>query len=329
MMNPLKTLSTKPLLVGAVAAGALQIGGMAYAAETVTVAEFKYPSAQATLHVVKQILEQKLGIQVEKLPGNNAVFYAGMDRGKGEVDFHVEVWLPNQIELVKEYRDEKGTIKVSGNPYAATSGFCVPRYFAEANNIKTIDDLARPEIAAQLDSDGDGMGEIWVGKPGWIATNENSIKVRDYGLLAFSNETRHDAAVHYGNLAAAVKKKEGYAGYCWKPDGVWKQYDVVQLEEPPHADECHNQIRQQDDPDWFENSSITCASAPKAVHIAWATALEDRLPVVASFLGNIQLDTDTVSAWAYEVGSLKRDPADVAAAWIAANPEKVDAWLGL
>ncbi len=324
-------MRAKPLraILCATALAALTQGGIASAAETVTVAEFKYPSAQATLNVVKQILEQKLGLQVEKLPGNNAVFYAGMDRGKGEVDFHVEVWLPNQIELVKEYRDEKGTIKVSEKPYAATSGFCVPRYFAEKHNIKKIEDLGRPEVAAELDSDGDGMGEIWVGKPGWIATNENSIKVRDYGLLAFNVETRHDAAVHYGALAEAVKRERGYAGYCWSPDGVWKQYDVVQLEEPPYDPSCHKQVRQQDDPDWFENSSITCASAPKAVHIGWATALEERLPVVASFLGNIQLDTDTVSEWAYQVGSLKRDPAEVAAEWIAANPETVDKWLGL
>ena len=215
----------------------------AVSADKVAIAEFKYPSAQATLHVMKNILEKRLGLEVTTLTGNNAVFYAAMDRGKGEVDFHVEVWLPNQKALVQKYANEKKTVVVSKKPYVASSGFCVPRYFAEANNLKDITDLARPEVAAQLDSDGDGKGEIWVGKPGWIATNENSIKVRDYGLLAFSKETRHDAAVHYGNLSAAVKKKAGYAGYCWKPDGVWKQYDVVQLKEPPYDPSCHKQLR--------------------------------------------------------------------------------------
>ncbi len=50
---------------------------------------------------------------------------------------------------------------------------------------------------------------------------------------------------------------------------------------------------------------------------------------MTSFLGNVKLDTDTVSQWAYEVGSLKKKPADVAAAWIKANEDRVKGWLGL
>jgi glycine betaine/proline transport system substrate-binding protein len=50
---------------------------------------------------------------------------------------------------------------------------------------------------------------------------------------------------------------------------------------------------------------------------------------VASFLGNITLDTETVSNWAYEVGSLKRPAAEVAAEWIAANEDRVNGWLGM
>ena len=46
-------------------------------------------------------------------------------------------------------------------------------------------------------------------------------------------------------------------------------------------------------------------------------------------LGNITLDTETVSNWAYEVGSLKRPAAEVAAEWIAANEDRVNGWLGM
>ena len=316
-------------ITSSLALGSLLALGQAASADKITLTEFKYASAQASIHVVKEIIETRLGVEVDKKPGNNAVFYAGMAKGDGDFDAHLEGWYPNQIALVDEYVRGTKEISMSEHSYGATSGFCVPRYFAEANNIKHITDLSRPEVAAQLDSDGDGMGEIWVGKPGWLATNENHVKARDYGLLALNTETRHDAAVHFANLAAAVKQKKGYAGYCWAPDGVWKMYDVVQLEEPPYEASCNKVINQKNDPDWFENSVASCASAPKSVYILWSKTLEDRLPIVASLLGNITLDTETVSNWAYEVGSLKRPAAEGAAEWIAANEDRVNGWLGM
>ena len=106
-------------------------------------------------------------------------------------------------------------------------------------------------------------------------------------------------------------------------------YDVVQLKEPPYDESCNKVVNQKNDPDWFENSVASCASAPKSVYILWSKALEERLPIVANFLGNITLDTQTVSDWAYEVGSLKRPAADVAADWIAANEDRVNTWLGM
>ena len=121
-------------LTAITAATLLASSTTAMSADKVTIAEFKYTSAQATLHVMKNILEKRLGLEVATLTGNNAVFYAAMDRGKGEADFHVEVWLPNQKALVQKYANEKKSIVVSKNPYSATSGFCVPRYFAKATN---------------------------------------------------------------------------------------------------------------------------------------------------------------------------------------------------
>ena len=173
------------------------------------------------------------------------------------------------------------------------------------------------------------MGEIWSGNPAWIATKENSVKIRDYGLELFNVNVQSDGAVYYANLAAAVKKKAGIAGYCWSPDGVWKQYDVVQLEEPAFADSCYNFVNPQSDEKWYENSKITCGSAPKGVHILWSKNLETRLPILTAFLANVELDSETVSGWAYEIGSLKRDAKEVAHEWIAANEDRVNKWLGL
>ena len=105
---------------------------------------------------------------------------------------------------------------------------------------------------------------------------------------------------------------------------------MVQLEEPENDGQgCWKQVTQDEDPNWYENSKITCASKPKVIQIGWAKALETKAPLVAELMANIQLDIDTVTLWAYEIAGAKKDPREMISAWIAANPKRVDSWFGL
>ena len=106
-------------------------------------------------------------------------------------------------------------------------------------------------------------------------------------------------------------------------------HDLVQLEEPPHDPSCVKMVQPKEDPDWLEKSKITCADATKQVQIGYSKSLLERSPTIASLLAGIALDTETVSGWAFEIGSKKRDPAEVMKEWIANNPERVDSWFGL
>ena len=320
----------KRLLQGvALSVAAVLVSAAGLAADKVTIAEFKYPGAQAKVHLLKTLLEERLGLEVATATGDHAIFYAGMDRGKGDIDVHPSVWQPNQANFKAEYVDGKGTVVYSDKFHKGTQGFCVPRKFSEQHNVKSIFDLARPEVAELLDSDGDGKGEIWVGKSGWASTNENHVKVRDYGLLTFNEALKADAAVNTAALADAIKKDEGHAFYCWRPNVVWIQFDIVELEEPAHDPSCYNVIPANEDPEWFEKSKVTCGSPQRQVMIGWSKALETRLPAVTSLLSNIHWDVDMVSAWAYEIGAKQRDPAEVMKEWVAANQELVDSWFGM
>lgn len=310
-------------------AAALLLMSSASMAERVAIGEFKYANYQAITHVIKALVEERLGGEVEIVPANNAMMYAGMDRGKGEIDVHADVWIPNQRDFYEEYVVRRGTVVYSKNTYEATTGFCVPKYFAEEQNLKTVFDLARPEIAAMLDSDGNGKGEIWIGLPGSAQVAINHVKVRDYGLLISNERVEADFAVNYAALDDAVRKQKGYAFFCWAPDGVWLMHDLVQLEEPPHDPSCVKMVQPKEDPDWLEKSKITCADATKQVQIGYSKSLMERSPTIASLLAGIALDTETVSGWAFEIGSKKRDPAEVMKEWIANNPKRVDSWFGL
>ena len=320
----------KGFIQGTVCAGFLALAAPGIAAEKITLNDNPYPSFQAIMNLLIVLFEEKLGYVVETKPADNAVTYAGMHAGEGDIDIHVDAWLPNQKDFHQKYVVEEGTVVYSDKHYIGSSGFCVPDYFAEEHNVKSIFDLARPEVSKQLDSDGDGKGEIWIGRSGWIATNENMIKTRDYGLLGNNQWVRTAPGAHYAALADAVKKRKGYAGYCWKPDSVWQAYGLVQLEEPENDGKgCWKQVTQKEDPDWFEKSKITCASAPKQIQFAWSRSLEKRAPLATQLLASIQLDIDLVTEWAYEVGFRKRDAREVVSEWITAHPERVDGWFGL
>ena len=57
--------------------------------------------------------------------------------------------------------------------------------------------------------------------------------------------------------------------------------------------------------------------------------LEAKSPAIVEFFNNFQLTADDVSAMAYAVSVEKKNPADVARAWMEANKSTVDGWLGL
>ena len=156
----------KSTIQGIVCAGFLALAAPGNAAEKITLNDNPYPSFQALMHLLIVLFEEKLGYVVETKPADNAVTYAGMHAGEGDIDIHVDAWLPNQKDFHQKYVVEEGTVVYSEKHYAGSSGFCVPDYFAEEHNVKSIFDLARPEVSQQLDSDGDGKGEIWIGTVG-------------------------------------------------------------------------------------------------------------------------------------------------------------------
>ncbi len=301
----------------------------ALAAEEVKIGVPSWTGAQAIAHVLGEVVQSRIGGKVDYVPGNNATIFQAMDQGKGDIDVHPDVWLPNQESFTKKYVDGAGTVTLSQNPYQGNQGFCVSKAFGEANNITDIADLGRPDVAALMDSDGDGKGEMWIGAPGWASANVNEVKTRDYGLLDFIEPIRAEESVKTARIKDSIAKGEGYAFYCYKPHAVWFMFDVEMLTEPKFDPAKYVMVQPSDDADWYEKSSVATKDALKNVQIAWSNSLEDRSPAIAEFFANFQLTADDVSALAYEISAKGRDAADVAKDWVNANSDKVDGWLGL
>ena len=321
-MGKLKTLA----LSGAIA---LTTSTVAIAQEVVKVAEPNWASGRAMAGLIKVVIEDKLGGKVELVPGTNAVIFKAMDRGKGEIDVHPDVWLPNQSNFTDEYVDGNKTVALSKGNYEGFSAFCAPKEFAAKHNIKSVFDLATPEAAKLMDRDGDGMGDIWVGAPGWASTKINSVKVRDYGISNFFKPIEAEEEVATASISDALNKNEGYAFYCYAPHYNWFVFDMVRLEEPEYDPAKYDMKQPAQDPNWFENSKVSTADKAKTIHVGYSKSLEQRTPDVAAFLARIDMDTDTVNNFTHEIVVKKRSSEDVAREWIAANSDRVDGWLGL
>ena len=301
----------------------------AFAVEAVKIGVPTWTGAQAIAHLLGAVVEMRIGGKVEMVPGNNVTIFQAMDQGKGDIDVHPDVWLPNQESFTKKYVDGAGSVTLSSNPYQGNQGFCVSKDFAKANNITDIADLGRPDVAALMDSDGNGKGEMWIGAPGWVSANVNEVKARDYGLLDFIEPIRAEESVKTARIKDSIAKGEGYAFYCYKPHAVWYMFDVEMLTEPTYDPAKYVMVQPSDDADWYEKSEVATKDALKEVQIAWSKSLGDRSPAIAEFFGRFSLTADDVSNFAFEISGQGRDPAEVAREWIEANPERVDAWLGL
>ena len=298
-------------------------------AEDVKIGVPSWTGAQAMAHLLGAVVEMRIGGTVDYVPGNNATIFQGMDQGKGDIDVHPDVWLPNQESFTKKYVDGAGSVVLNQQPYEGNQGFCVSKDFAEANNITDIADLGRPDVAALMDSDGNGKGEMWIGAPGWASANVNEVKVRDYGLLDFIEPIRAEESVKTARIKDSIAKGEGYAFYCYKPHAVWFMFDVVMLSEPTYDAAKYTMVQPSDDADWYEKSSVSTKDALKQVQIAYSKSLPDRSPAIAEFFERFSVTADDVSNFAFEISGNSRDPAEFAREWVEANPDRVDAWLGL
>ena len=88
MKNSLKCLT--------VATAMSMFAAPAFAAEEVKIGVPSWTGAQAIAHLLAAVVEMRIDGKAELVPGNNATIFQAMDQGKGDIDVHPDVWLPNQ-----------------------------------------------------------------------------------------------------------------------------------------------------------------------------------------------------------------------------------------
>jgi glycine betaine/proline transport system substrate-binding protein len=281
-----------------------------------------WPSVTVTANIIKEIVEKNLGKTVELQTATNPVIFEAMD--KGAMSIHPEVWLPNQQALVDQYQAQ---VELNTHPTSAVQGICVNKAALDAG-IVDITDLTDPDKAALLDSDGNGKGEIYVGATGWASTTVEHAKAHGYGYDAVLDAVELDEGVAYAQLDAAITAGKPWAGFCYKPHHLFTVHpEMAFLTEPAFDAAAWVMVQPDQDADWMNKSSVAMAWPPAFIQPAFAKGLDQSAPEVAALLRAIDISADELGAFSYAVVIDQKDAAQVATDWIAANPDRVTAWL--
>ena len=312
------------ILAGAILASMMSAASVAQAADIV-IGVPNWPSVRVTAHVLKVIMEDNLGLEVELQNGTNPVVFEAMDSGAMQV--HPEVWMPNQVNLNKKFVLEKKTVKMNPNGVPSFQGMCVTKGTAERTGIVNLTDLTDPDMAKNFDSDGDGEGEVWIGASGWASTNIEKIRAKSYGYDETMKLKEMDETLALAEVDNAVSKNTDIVFFCYTPHHMFALHELVILKEPEYDAAKWMVIQPTDDPEWLEKSNAAVAWDLAYLHIHYAAALEETNPAAAKLLSLVKLDTDTVSTMTFALVVEKQDPAEFAKKWVADNASLVDSWL--
>lgn len=283
-----------------------------------------WPSAEVTAHIIADTLKDRYGIDAALEERGTMTILAGI--GRGTIQIHPEIWLPNLSAMVGKLADQEKVLKLGAHPVAASQNICVTRETLGETGIKAVSDLTSPEMAAKFDSDGDGKGEIWIGASTWSSTEIEKIRAHSYGYDETMTllEMPEDVAMASVDAAAAVGRPIIF--YCYGPHHVFELHDIARLEEPPFDPDRWTIVTRAQDDNWLEKSRADTAWDASRFQVGYAASLEKDMPEVARFLSAMSLSPEDVTAMSYAVVVERKAPEDVARDWMAENAGRIGEW---
>ena len=190
--------------------------------------------------IAKFIIEEGYGYPVETVAESTPAMQEGLPIGT--IDLNLEGWQQNIIDW---YNTElgKGTIINLGMIYeGGPQFFIIPRWVAESNNIRTVQDMKDHwELFQDLQDPSKGVFYNCIS--GWECAKINRVKLEAYGLGQYYNIVSPTSSTALtAAFVNAQNTKRPVFGYYWEPCPLAASYRWHVLEEPPYTSECWKQV---------------------------------------------------------------------------------------
>jgi glycine betaine/proline transport system substrate-binding protein len=264
--------------------------------ETITFSDVGWTDITATTAVATTILEA-LGQETETLVLSVPVTYSSM--AEGDVDVFLGNWMPTMEADIAPYRDA-GTVDTVRTNLTGAKYTLATNAAGAALGIDSFDDIAAQSEALN--------GELYGIEPG----NDGNRLILDmieggqFGLGEFELVESSEQGM-LAQVARATEREEPIVFLAWEPHPMNSSFELTYL---AGGDEVFG-------PD-FGGAEVRTNTRAGFV---------EECPNVGRLLQNMEFSLEMENEIMGAILNDGEDPTDAARAWLAANPEVLDAWL--
>ncbi len=280
---------------------------------------------------------------------------------EGDMDFWANSWYPGHLSWWEGERTD-GTrvgdhlVRVEGSlmPGGGLQGMLITKSWAEENGITTLDQINEDEaLYSQLDSDGNGKGEVYGCPEDWTCDDIFSSQIEFAGWTNLE-QTQAGYDAMFAEFLDKATAGEPAIIYTWTPTAYLAQAipgeitmwlsmnnESVLDDSNPLGKEGGEEYAQQNETTvgYSELSSDVCLEGPDGCQLGWLaadieiTANADFLadnPAAGALFAEFKPPLIDVAIAGVELTNSDGAQADVetiAADWVASNRDLVDGWL--
>src|SRR3954454_763515 len=278
--------------------------------------EQAWAGSTANTYIAKNVLEDKLGCQVEITKLAEIPVFQGMADGK--VDAVLEDW--QHVDQYKQYIDKAGTV-VMGGPLGVKGhiGWFIPKYLMDQHpEFATWEGLKGKEDLFKTPESGD-QGMFLGGDPSYVQKDKELIQALKLNLKHVTAGAEPAQVARWSQL---YKQHKAVLFYWYTPQYLNAAYQLAEVKLPKRFKSCKDDAKAGGDPKQYRCAYSTypleklfskkfAASGSPAVKVLkkwkWANADQE-------YVANL-------------IAGKHMDPDKAAAKWVRANAAKVNAWL--
>lgn len=256
--------------------------------DKVKLAYVAWDSEIASTNVVKEVLQTKLGVDVEMLQVDAGPMWAGV--ADGSADAMVAAWLPStHASYIEKYGNEVEDLGVNLN--GTKTGLAVPAYM----DIKSIEDLKNSGTGTELDHKIIGI------EPGAGIMMATEKAMSEYGLGDYTLVESSSAAMAQ-ELQKAYDNNKPIVVTGWTPHWMFANMDLKYLEDPKNV-----------------------YGGEEQIHTMVRKGLKEDMPKVYQFLNQFEWTPEDMEQVMVQIQN-GTAPEEAAKAWVESHPDKVEAW---